>query len=284
MFSQIKEIPKYLPKEESYNTLKIWLIFSIIAIVISFFCPIFFLTENQILYIFSSATQVIAAIYGLLITGYIFLRNELDRQSDKDESLEEVNQILKNDYYSSIVSISLITLISLFLCFLILTIENLDNFFVILIIINLAYIGILIVLVKIILFVIKILNPDSLEIASNKLRESVTKDESDHKGSLEEFLKNYNQIEYILDKYGDAFSENPSWDYEVIKKRRIPKTKLVQILYREEKINESLKNNLINLISFRNSLIHGSELYLSKQDVKESEIILNELKNILLIR
>jgi hypothetical protein len=60
----------------------------------------------------------------------------------------------------------------------------------------------LIIVVK---FVIKILNPSSLELASNKLREFTAKDKSNESGSLEDFLKHYNQIEYILDKYGSSF-------------------------------------------------------------------------------
>ena len=43
--------------------------------------PLLELSENQALYTFSSESQVIAAIYGLTITGYIFLRNQQDRVS-----------------------------------------------------------------------------------------------------------------------------------------------------------------------------------------------------------
>jgi hypothetical protein len=40
---------------------------------------------------------------------------------------------------------------------------------------------------------------------------------------------------------------------------------------------------LIELISFRNSIIHGSDLFVSKEDVEQSERILNQLKEILVI-
>ncbi|TKT86540.1 hypothetical protein [Dyadobacter frigoris] len=137
-------------------------------------------------------------------------------------------------------------------------------------------------LILIITFVIKILNPNSLELASNRLRELTSKNESDKKGSLEDFLKNYNQIEYILEKYGTAFSNNDLQDYDTFR-RRIAKSKLVNILFKEEKIDYNLRNNLIKLISFRNSIIHGSELFVSKDDVELSESILNQLKSILQI-
>ncbi|MEX8493217.1 hypothetical protein, partial [Sphaerotilus sp.] len=41
---------------------------------------IFYLNENQILYIYSTSAQVIAGIYGLTLTGFIFYRNELSRE------------------------------------------------------------------------------------------------------------------------------------------------------------------------------------------------------------
>lgn len=278
MLTEIKKIPSYLPKEETFYTGKIWGYISLFLVIVTLVKPFFFLNENQILYIFSSSTQVIAAIYGLIITGYIFLRNELDRKSDKDESLIEVNLLMKSEYFSSIVSISLISLFSIFLCLIVLSIDSYENWFIKDIFINITITGIIITLTKIILFVIKILNPESLEIASNKLRETITKDDSDHLGSLEVFLRNYNQVEYILEKYGDAFSNEPTYDYQKIRNKRIPKAKLVEILFRAEKIDASLREDLIKLISFRNSLIHGTELYLSQLDVTESETTLNLLK------
>lgn len=38
------------------------------------------LNENKVLYLFSTTGQVIAAVYGLTLTGFIFFRNELSRE------------------------------------------------------------------------------------------------------------------------------------------------------------------------------------------------------------
>jgi hypothetical protein len=245
--------------------------------------PIFSLNENQILYLFSAASQVIAAIYGLIVTGYIFLRNELDRKADKDESFEEIVMLLKTDYFSSIVNISIVTFISIVLCFLVTASEAGNSRETSNLLINISVPTIITELILIISFVIKILNPNSLEIASNRLRGITTKDESDNKGSLEDFLKNYNQIEYILEKYGTAFSTTEFQDYDSIRRKGIAKSKLVNILYKEQKIDSSLRGNLLELISFRNSLIHGTDLFVSQEDVLLSQQILNQLKDILRI-
>lgn len=279
MIDKINEYRKLIFKRSSLPNIIIWLTLCVISVVIYKIKPVFNLNENQILYLFSSASQVIAAIYGLIITGYIFLRNELDRKADKDESLEEIILLLKTEYFGSIIGISLTTLLSIALCFLVIADETHSNVNLLGYLINISVATILTELIVVVKFVITILNPNSLELASNKLRELTAQDKTNESGSLEDFLKHYNQIEYILDKYGSSFLYSDLNDYESVKRKRIAKTKLVYILFKEEKIDNELKNNLIELISFRNSLIHGTNLYVSTRDVEMSESILNKLKD-----
>jgi hypothetical protein len=283
MLNKLKRLQEILIEKSTISNFIVWVSLSAASILVYYIYPVFNLNENQILYLFSAASQVIAAIYGLIITGYIFLRNELDRKADKDESFEEIVSLLKTEYFGSIVNISIVTLSSILLCFLVTVSETGQNKEIINILINLSVPTIITELILIISFVIKILNPNSLEIASNKLREITTRNESDNKGSLEGFLKNYNQIEYILEKYGTAFSDTEFQGYDNARRRRIAKSKLVNILFNEQKIDLPLRNNLIELISFRNSIIHGSDLFVSKEDVEQSERILNQLKEILVI-
>jgi hypothetical protein len=175
-------------KKGAITNILIWLTLTLTSLVIYFFNPIFPFDENQILYLFSSASQVIAAIYGLIITGYIFLRNELDRKADKDDSYEEIVSILKNDYFTSIISISFVTLLSIALCFLVIADTTHLNRGLLDVLINISVATILTDLILIISFVIKILNPKSIEIASDRLRLKTSIDETGEKGSIEDFL------------------------------------------------------------------------------------------------
>lgn len=275
---------KSLIKTSTIINIIIWLTLTSIGLSVYYTSPIFHLDENQILYLFSAASQVVAAIYGLIITGYIFLRNELDRKADKDDSYEEIVSRLKTEYFGSIITISIVTLLSIALCFLVIVDATglKTNFLDILI--NISVSVILTELILIVSFVIKILNPKSLEIASDKLRAETIINEGGEKGSIESFLNNFNQIEYILAKYGTAITNPELTDYESVKKKRISNPKLVKILFNDERIDSSLKNDLIKLISFRNSVIHGTNLFISKQDVDLSKDILNKLKNSLGVR
>lgn len=281
MIDRLKEFQKLIVTKNGSRNLLIWLALTAVSISVYLIKPLFALNENQILYLFSSASQVIAAIFGLIITGYIFLRNELDRKADKDETLEEVILLLKSEYFGSIIGISITTIVSIALCFLVIVAET-NNFSKLLsYLINLSVSTILAALFIIVSFVIRILNPNSIEMASNKLRESATKDKENESGSLEEFLKNFNEIDYILEKYGTKLLSADVNDYGSAKRKRVAKTKLVYILFNEGKIDNELKNNLIELISLRNSLVHGTDLYVSTKDVQLSEELLSRLKNTL---
>lgn len=273
-----------LIKKSSITNCIIWLTLTSITLIIYYSSPFFSLNENQILYLFSASSQVIAAIYGLIITGYIFLRNELDRKADKDDSYEEIVSILKADYFGSIITISLVTILSIALCMLVIVDATSVYKTALDILINISVSVILTELILIVSFVIKILNPKSIEIASEKLRAKTITYESGEKGSIEDFLTNFNQIEYILAKYGTAITNPELTDYESVKRKRIPNPKLVHILFNDERIDSALKDDLIKLISFRNSIIHGTNLFISKQDVELSKDILDRLKNSLGVR
>jgi len=275
---------KGLIKKSWILNIVIWLILTSISLTVYYSTPLFQVNEHQILYLFSAASQVIAAIYGLIITGYIFLRNELDRKADKDDSYEEIVAILKTDYFISIITISIVTIISIALCFLVIVDASSLNNTALDILINVAVSVILTELILIVSFVIRIINPKSIEIASEKLRARTITSESGEKGSLEDFLNNFNQIEYILAKYGTAITNPELTDYESVKRKRISNPKQVQILFNDERIDSKLKDDLLKLISFRNSIIHGTNLFISKQDVELSKDILERLKNSLGVR
>ncbi|PSU19934.1 hypothetical protein CTM97_18525 [Photobacterium phosphoreum] len=57
---------------------------SLVSSLVGLYSPMFELNENQILYIYSTSAQVLAGIYGLTLSGFIFFRNELSREQFED--------------------------------------------------------------------------------------------------------------------------------------------------------------------------------------------------------
>ncbi len=234
------------------------------------FHPILYLNENQILYLFSTSSQVISAIFGLIITAYIFLRNSLDRKLEEDESLKEIIKLLKKEYYESMIIISSFSFSSIFLSLLVISIESNKPDSIIEVIINLA--GILVVssLMFLLKFTIQILNPNSFNNISEKLRKKYTND----KGSIENFLKNFNQINFILQRHTNKVLCDKEICEQLIK---IPIKIIFEIA--ENDIDNKLKERILKLISLRNSLVNNIEPRISKKDVKFSKKILEDLKN-----
>ncbi len=59
--------------------------------------PWYLLSKEQHLYIYSTQAQVIAAIYGLTVTGYIFLRNNQDKQKENDSTKIDAINLTQNN-------------------------------------------------------------------------------------------------------------------------------------------------------------------------------------------
>lgn len=101
------------------------------------------------------------------------------------------------------------------------------------------------------------------------------------RGSLEDFLKNYNQIESLLAKAGQPYQSLTSATFESRQPRRISNVRLADILLRSERINYSLYERLRELITLRNAIIHGAEPIVSHDIVETSVQVLHELQSAL---
>ena len=74
------------------------------------------LNENRVLYISSTLSQVVATLFGLSITGYIFLDGKLKNDVEEDESLIDIVGDLKAKYKLKILFTGSLTCVSIFLC------------------------------------------------------------------------------------------------------------------------------------------------------------------------
>lgn len=259
--------------------------FIVMAVVTSYIGtkhPILTLNENQILYLFSTSAQVLAGIYGLTLTGFIFFRNELSREEFEDETLVEAVESLKSRYFTLLMFVTFSSVMSLLLSNLAISYEStgtpLSR-----IIINSAQSAFIITLLAVTYFIFEVISPKRIERESKKLQEQVDPErEEAEKGSLEDFLKNYNQIEELLGKFGSRYQTTSVMEYSSRPRRHMSNARLAEILFRNEQIEQSLYGELKSLITLRNSIIHGAEPVVSSRAVKNSSVILDELRKALL--
>lgn len=181
------------------------IILSLFCTFIGFSFSVLNLNENQILYLFSTSGQVLSGIYGLTLTGFIFFRNELSREEFDDETLVEVIEGLKKRYYKILVFVTCFTIFTLYLTNFIISYESKNSIFSIFLL-NFGQSSFVINLAIISYFIFDVLEPKRIEKESQKIKEKTDpiSDQSE-KGSLEEFLRNYNQIETLIQKYGQAY-------------------------------------------------------------------------------
>ena len=240
------------------------------------------LNENQILYLFSTTGQVIAAIYGLTLTGFIFFRNELSREELEDETLTEAVRALLERYFSLLAFITVLVLLTICLSNLAIANEASGPLSWNAAIINVGQSAFVTSLVAVAYFVFDVVSPRRIESASRRLQDEVDPSRSEQsKGSLEEFLVNYNQIETLLSEAG-PYQRSDISSIGRGRSRRISNMRLAEILVRNERIDKVLFAHLRELITLRNSIIHGAEPIVSQEAVTTSREVLLLLRSALL--
>jgi uncharacterized protein YutE (UPF0331/DUF86 family) len=240
------------------------------------------LNENQVLYLFSTSAQVIAAIYGLTLTGFLFFRNELNREATEDETLTEAISQLKSRYFSLLVFITLLVGLTLFLSNAAISYEADVRTNITTVLINAGQSSLIVSFVAITAFVFDVIAPQRIEKASQELKDELDPAPArELRGSLESFLTNYNKIEVLLIDAGTLYQSGTTTAYESRSPRRMSNARLAEILVRSERIDKMLFNRLRELITLRNAIIHGAEPIVSQEVVNMSTQVLNELQEAL---
>lgn len=258
--------------------------------VVGFAWPALTLNENQMLYLFSTTGQVLAAIYGLTLTGLVFFINELNREQADDETKEASTRELKSRYYSFLLFITIFVGATFFLSNVALSTEAIGPGILNSFIINSGQSAFAFSLLAIAIFIFEVIDPRALERASDRIKENLDPIIAETgRGSLEDFIRNFNLIESILQKYGEAYQygtgltsmQSSFGESQLRPRRRLSNGRLAEILLRNEKINEDLFMKIRELITIRNSIVHGADPVVSQHIVNESTDVLNLLRDAL---
>lgn len=222
------------------------------------------LDENQLLYLSSTAAQVLACLFGLTITGYIFFDDKLKRDVETDESLADIVEVLKERYKIHLVILGSLTFISIIFCmFNIIGADSivnewLDLWLKISVWISVATIGF------IISFVIKIIDPHNIAKASERAKKEIDQDfiENVNKGDLGEFLCEYNKMETAINsfakKYGSGEFANKKYFRE-----HIGIIDALKLLVLKQVINKDTFNDVNQMRQYRNYIVHSNETEIS---------------------
>lgn len=241
----------------------------------------FELTENQIMYLYSTSAQVLAAVYGLTLTGYIFFRGELGREARADATRTEPIAKLEHRYFQQLAVITALVMFTMLFTSLVFAYENSSNTLLLTILLNLAQSFFAVSFITIAFFVVDIVEPDGLESASIALQNEIDpkNQAGERNGKLEDFVKNYNQIEGLLASSTNFETMVMAVAEPFKNNKRTSNSRLARLLLQSERITTELYNKLIELISLRNAIIHGADPKVSHHMVVQSSEVLKDLQD-----
>jgi hypothetical protein len=267
------------PKQVIMSFTGLLVILSVASSAVGCRGPVFYLNDNQILYLFSTSAQVIAAIYGLTLTGFVFFRNELSREESEDETLIDAVDSLKKRYFSMMLYITGLALLAILLASLAISFEQAESLQLVAIVINTAQSAFITALLAIAYFVFDVIAPRRIEAASTTIKERLDPTRNElPKGDLEGFIRNYNHIEALLRDVAQNYAKYSEDHFLAKGTRRVPSARLAEILFRNDRIPESLFRRIRELVALRNSIIHGADPVVSAVLVENSAQVLQELK------
>ena len=240
------------------------IVIAILAIIMSRYSQ-FYINEAQLMYLSSTGAQVIATLFGLIITGYIFFCDRLSVAVEKDETLYDVTMLLKNNYNKRIIIIGIYSFLTILFCILniVLGTEHiLMNVIINNILLNGSILFIILTVFYIVIFVISVIDPNKIEKMSSKAQKELSED--NNSGDLSEFLKIYNDIEKSVKKLAGKDLNNQG--------DRSPSIiRLLDMLKGKKIIDENLLGEINGIRRYRNFVVHGTEMKVSKRDVETAK-------------
>lgn len=264
--------------------------------------PVVHLSENQSLYIYSSAAQVIAGIYGLTVAGYAFLRNQQDRKIDKDESLAEIFERIQVQQHSSVLFITAISGLAIFGSLMAIALREIDALFLGTISSNTATALFVTSLGWTAYFVVDVMRPEKILSASESIKQEIEKQENASKGAqpvsrngsppgtghLERFLTSYNAIERFLEEYAErhfygryqnktAIETTPTPPEYRGTRARWTMARIIKALAAQRVISKEFAEELLALVRYRNALVHGSDMTVEGPMVTKVERAIEKL-------
>lgn len=212
--------------------------------------------SENIYWLFSSSAQAIAAFIGFLAAGFFFSYDLMDKQVEKDETLEVIYVDIKKQYFKRLRGLFILTGLSILLSLGVVFINGYD--FGIYNIITAVIVGVINVVTVIwaLTFVIFIIDPDKVKKTVEKLikeDESVFEPKQGKSLTRESFLDGFNEMEKLLRDLAKKYrleSSNRFRDF-------LPIGQIIRSLYERGAITRESLRELSEMNKIRNLVAHG---------------------------
>jgi hypothetical protein len=226
---------------------------------------------DNIYWLFSSSAQAIAAFIGFLAAGFFFVYDSIDKQVEKDETLEEIYADIKIQYYRRLKILFILTGLSVILSLLVVFLNGYDLHWFGLILQSLTALLNILTIGWAIWFVIFIIDPDKVKRTAQKLIEE-NKEVFEPKGrdslSRGEYLDKFAALEKLLRAIGTR--------YELVTDRQgrfrnfFPIEMIIRGLYQRQLINPQQLKDLSAANRIRHLAAHGE---IEQIELKQGNIV-----------
>lgn len=243
------------------------------------FSPVEAFSMESIGDVLGTSAEVVAGLYGLTLTGYIFFLDRLQQKADDDELLEDIIALLKKRYHNMVLFLSLacFTVILLAFTFIIYNVDSrlipeyMYRFW--------GYESLFIVFVTLIFniyFVLMVVDPDKIPRASLQYKQKLSSSDAEF-GSLQEFLQDYEDIEKILREKstGLAVSHIGTNPWRAI--RHLNGKERIEI---RKFLNDPLLKKLTALGQYYSYMVFSQEMTVTKEMCDMAKEVKQELENI----
>lgn len=226
------------------------------------------LSENQTLYFSSTLAQVSATLFGLTITAYAFIEGKLSKDAEKDDSFVDIANELTASYRRILLVGTFLTGIALILCMSNILVGDYSklvangwSYRFLVFVLNNSFTFSMASIVCSLYFTYKATDPKRIEKANRRVvsdNQYITGNETaeKEKNYFVEFLTNYNELEKQITSFVHS-KKNIDNTYPVL-------SKSIYYLKNTGVIDYHLFVRLHEIRQFRNSLVHGTNPFVSE--------------------
>jgi len=271
----LKQHPRVLP----------WIAIGIIGAVIQIyvigicFSPIEVFSMEAIASVLTTSGEVVAGLYGLTLTGYIFFQDRLQQKADQDDLLEDIIALLKKRYHNMVLILSGICFVVIVSAFNFVIFVPESGIIPIWLYQLWGFETLLLVFITLlfnIYFIITVVDPDKIPRVSLLYKQKMGNSDTEL-GSLQEFLQCYEDIEHLLIKKSEGLAvehlgTNP---WKALKhlngKEKLEIRKIV---------SDPLLVNLTKVGQYYSYMVFSQEMTVSKEMCDLAQGVKAELENI----
>ncbi|SDP04547.1 hypothetical protein SAMN05428975_0125 [Mucilaginibacter sp. OK268] len=211
---------------------------------------------DNVYWLFSSSAQAIAAFIGFLAAGFFFAYDLMDKQVEKDETLEVIYVDIKNQYFKRLKALFILTGLSIILSLIVVFMNGYDFGTYNIIIAVIVGVVNVITVIWAITFVIFIIDPDKVKKTVEKLikeDESVFEPTQGVSLTRANFLESFSELEKLLRDLGKKYRLESFGRFRDF----MPLGQIIRSLYERGAINMESLRELSEMNKIRNLVAHG---------------------------